>query len=391
MTPRGAPTTVFVHGFLDDAAVWRQVVDARARRTPVALVDLAGMGGRPDAAGPFTLARWADEVVGRIDDVAGPVVLVGQSLGAQVAELAAVQRPDRVVGMALLTPVPLAGTRMPADALAPFEALGGDGDAQCALRRQLSSAFPADELERLGAAGRSITPVAVADAVHAWNDGDPAGSGPSAVTAPVLVVRGGDDPFVTADVVDAGVVPRFTDVTTATVRGAGHWPHVERPALVATLLDDLVSRVSDDDDAAAGPAPAGRVREQGWTTAFDEKSADAFTETLSPQVVLRASALRAPVEGREAVAQVMAAASGMYASLRFTHEARNGPRTYLEWEASLADGTELGGVTRLLADDEGRTVDVAIHHRPLDGVLAFSEELGRRLEGRVERDRFHRA
>lgn len=382
MTQRGAPTTVFVHGFLDDAAVWRHVVEARARPTPVALVDLAGMSGRPDDPGPFTLARWADDVVRTIDDVTGPVVLVGQSLGAQVAELAAVRRPDRIVGMALLTPVPLAGTRMPADVLAPFEALGGDGPAQCLLRRQLSSAFPDDELERLGAAGARTTPEAVADAVHAWNDGDPAGSGPSTITVPVLVVRGGDDPFITAEAVDAGVVPRFADVTTATVRGAGHWPHVERPALVATLLDDLLARVSDD-------APA--VREQGWTTAFEQKTADGFGDTLAADVVLRASALRVPVEGRDAVAQVMAAASGMYTSLRFTHEARNGPRTYLEWEASLPDGTELGGVTRLLADDEGRTVDVAIHHRPLDGVLAFSAELGRRLEGRVDRDRFHTA
>ena len=110
MTQRGAPTTVFVHGFLDDAAVWRHVVEARSRPTPVALVDLAGMSGRPDGPGSFTLARWADDVVRTIDDVVGPVVLVGQSLGAQVAELAAVQRPDCIVGMALLTPVPLAGT-----------------------------------------------------------------------------------------------------------------------------------------------------------------------------------------------------------------------------------------------------------------------------------------
>jgi hypothetical protein len=48
-------------------------------------------------------------------------------------------------------------------------------------------------------------------------------------------------------------------------------------------------------------------------------------------------------------------------------------------------------VTRLVTDDRGRTVDVAIHHRPLDGALSFSAELGRRLEGRIDRDTFHRS
>ena len=86
----------------------------------------------------------------------------------------------------------------------------------------------------------------------------------------------------------------------------------------------------------------------------------------------------------------MAAASGIYTSLVFTHQAREAGRTYLEWDATLHDGTPVSGVTRLVADGTGRTVDVAIHHRPLDAALAFSAELGRRLEGRIDADTFHR-
>ncbi|GLZ55548.1 alpha/beta hydrolase [Actinomycetospora sp. NBRC 106378] len=378
---QAAPTTVFVHGFLDDGAVWRPVIDRRAHGTPTAVAELAGMGGRPRADGPCTLARHADDVTELVDGLDGPVVLVGQSMGAQVAELVAARRPDRVVGLVLVTPVPLAGAGMPADAAAPFAALGGDGEAQRAVREQLSVAFPPAELDRLTAVGAATTTAAVADAVHAWNAGDPAGAVTSPVAVPVLVVRGEQDPFVTAATVEEGVVPRFTDVAVATVADAGHWPHLERPEAVATLLDDLVDRVSGTDGSGG----------RGWTAAFGARTAAAFTDTLAADVVLRASALRAPVEGREEVAAVMAAASGLYSSLSFTHEARQGPRTYLEWVATLPDGTELGGVTRLLADDAGRTVDVAIHHRPLDGLLHFSDELGRRLEGRVARDRFHHA
>ncbi len=179
---------------------------------------------------------------------------------------------------------------------------------------------------------------------------------------------------------------RFADVTTAVVENTGHWPHIERPDTVAALVDTLVSRVS------AGPGnTAEGVEDQGWTSAFAQRSGPAFTDTFAPDVVLRASVLRAPVTGRDAVAQVMAAASGIYTSLVFTHQAREGERTYLEWDATLHDGTEVSGITRLVADEQGRTVDVAIHHRPLDGALAFSAELGRRLEGTIARDTFHRS
>ena len=385
--PQNTPlTTVFVHGFLDDAAVWTPVLHQRARPTPAVVAELAGMAGRPDAAGPYTLARHASDVVDLIDGIDGPVVVVGQSLGAQVAELAATRRPDRVVGLALLTPIPLAGSHLPPDAIAPFRALGGDADAQRQVRLQLSVAFPAEELDRLSAAGKSTTTAAVADTADAWNEGDPAGSQASPITAPVLVVRGGGDPFVTADTVESGVVARFADVTTAVVENTGHWPHIERPDTVAALVDTLVGRVS------GGPGnTAEGVEDQGWTSAFAQRSGPAFTDTFAPDVVLRASVLRAPVTGRDAVAQVMAAASGIYTSLVFTHQAREGERTYLEWDATLHDGTEVSGVTRLVADEHGRTVDVAIHHRPLDGALAFSAELGRRLEGTIARDTFHRS
>ena len=124
--PQTTPlTTVFVHGFLDDAAVWEPVIRHRTRRTPTVVADLAGMAGRPDDGGPYTLARHTADVVELVDGIAGPVVIVGQSLGAQVAELAAARRPDRVAGLVLVAPVPLAGAQLPAAAIAPFTALGG--------------------------------------------------------------------------------------------------------------------------------------------------------------------------------------------------------------------------------------------------------------------------
>ena len=53
-------------------------------------------------------------------------------------------------------------------------------------------------------------------------------------------------------------------------------------------------------------------------------------------------------------------------------------RTYLEWELE-ALGRRFQGVTVLTLDDSGLIDHVALHHRPLGGVLAFSAEMGRRL------------
>ncbi len=123
---------------------------------------------------------------------------------------------------------------------------------------------------------------------------------------------------------------------------------------------------------------AGADGSTGWTRQLTEGGPAPAGPVLAEDVVLEASALRAPLRGREQVGTVMRAAAASYARLDFTHEATNGPRTYLEWEATAADGTELAGVTVLTRNPAGEIAHVAIRHRPLDGLLEFSRELGRR-------------
>ena len=384
VTADPGPTVLYVHGFLDDGAVWAGV--SAALTAPVAgsvAIDLAGSAGRPDEPGPITLGRHAADVVAAIDATDGPVLLVGHSMGAQIAELAAVDRPQRVVGLVLVTPIPLAGSGLPAEAIEPFRALGGHAEEQRAVRRQLSSTFPEPELDRLVAAGVRVAPEAVAASADSWNDGVPDAPATSRFVGPVLIVRGAEDPFVSAEVVDVGVSPRFAGAGVAAVAAAGHWAHVEQPAAVAALLDGFVAGLRPAANTSSG------VRRQGWTTAFAEKSASSFGNALAPEVELHASVLFSPVVGREAVQTVMAAASSIYESLVFTQESTTGPRSYLEWAATAFGGVDLAGVTVLTKDDDGRIVHVAIHHRPLEAALSFSRALGDKLDGDVDRAHFY--
>src|SRR5262245_36395826 len=127
---QGAPVLVFVHGFLDGAEIWGGVVSALgARAADAVCVDLPGMGSRAGESGPFRLDRLANDVADRVHALGRPVVLVGQSMGAQVAELAAVQLGAQVKALVLLTPVPLRGTRLPAEVIETFGALGGRPEA----------------------------------------------------------------------------------------------------------------------------------------------------------------------------------------------------------------------------------------------------------------------
>lgn len=118
-----------------------------------------------------------------------------------------------------------------------------------------------------------------------------------------------------------------------------------------------------------------------WQRAFFTRDANAFAEGFAKHVVLEASALRKPVEGCERVRQVLWTAAEIYESLVFTDQARSGQRFYVEWVATAFGGKELRGSTILVTNQEGKIEHAVIQHHPLDELLAFSAELGRRMSG----------
>lgn len=131
--------------------------------------------------------------------------------------------------------------------------------------------------------------------------------------------------------------------------------------------------------------------QQEWTGAFTERSSDAFADAFADDIVLEATALRAPIHGRDNVALVMGTASKLYESLTFTHEAANGPRSYVEWEAVMPGVEPLSGCTILVRDESGKIVRALIHHRPLDRLLAFSAKMGELLaDSPIDPDVFYR-
>jgi pimeloyl-ACP methyl ester carboxylesterase len=243
---------MFIPGFLDNAALWRGVIERLAlpgwESVPV---NLRGTG-RAEPRRGATLEAYRDQVLEVLDELepesARPTVVVGHSIGAQVAELAAGCRPQSVVGLVLMTPIPLKGFPLSAEQAVGFAnaARSGDPAVAAAGRKPLLVNDSPDVLDALVRSTLATPPETALEALRAWTSGHPLGSRPSLVTAPTLLITT-DDTFASRELVRDAVAGRFLHPETAYVPGAGHWPHVEQPAAVAAILTRFVSGITDSD------------------------------------------------------------------------------------------------------------------------------------------------
>jgi hypothetical protein len=86
---------------------------------------------------------------------------------------------------------------------------------------------------------------------------------------------------------------------------------------------------------------------EGWRRGFDDRPQSAFAQRFADDIVLDATTLAKPVEGKQNVATVLAAASSIYESPEFTAESQTASTTYLQWRATAFGGTQIGGITIL--------------------------------------------
>ena len=110
LTEGTGPTVLFLPGYASDMTGFKAMaLEAWARANGRAFLrfDYGGCGQSEGAFEDQTLAGWRDDALSMIDSVAtGPVVLVGSSMGGWLMLLAAIARPDRVVGLVGVAPAP---------------------------------------------------------------------------------------------------------------------------------------------------------------------------------------------------------------------------------------------------------------------------------------------
>jgi hypothetical protein len=122
---------------------------------------------------------------------------------------------------------------------------------------------------------------------------------------------------------------------------------------------------------------------QDWIAVVGKNGTSEFATAFVAQPVLHASVLNAPCIGVEPIAAFFAVTSGMYDRLAFTHETKDSSKICLEWEGKVF-GEDVAGTTILTRNDAGLIESVQLYHRPLNIVVRFSAELGRRLQGKLD-------
>jgi pimeloyl-ACP methyl ester carboxylesterase len=229
----GEPVIVFVHGFLDDGRTWDEVA---------AEVPWASVAVELDEVPVCTLEAFAEHVTAVVDnEVAGDVVLVGQSMGSQVAELVSLRRPERVTGLVLIAPIPLGGVTLPSEMVDALRSCGGQQEVQRGIRAQLAANLPEHKMLRLLDSGMHLTPAQVAAAFEAWSGGHLEGERPTRIKAPIQIIVGDSDPVVSGQLLDDVIMSRFPGASFVEIASSGHWPHVEQPGQVVEAISRFVA------------------------------------------------------------------------------------------------------------------------------------------------------
>jgi 3-oxoadipate enol-lactonase len=108
--PTDAVPMVLLHGGGGDGTTWDRLAPRFARRRPVYVPDLRGMG-HSERTGPYSMTGFRDDLLALLDTLAlDRVVLVGHSLGGLVSLLTTLAAPKRVAALVLEEcppPVPL--------------------------------------------------------------------------------------------------------------------------------------------------------------------------------------------------------------------------------------------------------------------------------------------
>lgn len=218
----------------------------------VATADLRGHGESDTSFSAYGDEATAGDIVAlaealRLDGER--VVVLGNSMAAGAAVIAAAERPDLIAGLVLSGPFVRDG-EIGAGMRLMFRLLMQPAWIVPAWRAYLPSLFAgrhpddfAEELDRVVAAlrrpGHRRAFARTTRTTHA-----PAEAVVDRVAAPTLVVMGAADPDFPDPAAEAAWIAERTGGEVLLVEEAGHYPHTQRPEVVAPAVLALLDRVT---------------------------------------------------------------------------------------------------------------------------------------------------
>lgn len=228
------PSLLFVHGFPLNGDCWSKQVDAFKATHRVITPDLPGFGASEPAAGPETMARYADDLFTLCQHLeTGPVIVVGHSMGGYIALAFARAYPLFLRGLVLVSTK--AGPDTPEAAAARRETAtkvqGGDfGAVVKSLEPKMLSTASANP--GMAQAVRNImwtsSPHGVVAALLGMADRPDQRGHLDELRMPTLVVTGADDTLVPPSE-SADLAQGIPGADLVVIPGAGHLVAYEQP------------------------------------------------------------------------------------------------------------------------------------------------------------------
>lgn len=235
------PDVILIHGWSMSGAVFDPLLaHLPADRLRFIIPDLPGTG-RSRPADRYDIETFASTLWSLADELElTRPILVGHSMGGQIAQVMVADRPDDASALILMNPVPAAGLPLPADARALFAASAGDPDKQSTILDLACCELDDAGRAHLLAVAATASERFVVDSLAAWTAGGFA-ERLSRITARTEVIAT-SDPFLPPSFLQEAVVDLIAGATLHVFDGPGHYPLVERPAETAALLTRLIDR-----------------------------------------------------------------------------------------------------------------------------------------------------
>lgn len=237
---------VLLHGAGDQAGTWAKVAPALARSYRVVVPDLAGHGASAPDAGPLAVPAVRDGVASVLDEVAADssVIIVGNSLGAWIGSLLALERPQQIDRLVLVNGGPLRGVR---DDLSLMPADRAEAKALLAQLRDPSAdpvpGFVLDDIVRTAATGPIARLVATATEMEPYLLDGRLGE----ITVPVDLIWGASDQLFPMEYAET-MRRQLGQVRLRPIDRCGHVPHQECPERFRAVLEEVLEASAPGSD-----------------------------------------------------------------------------------------------------------------------------------------------
>lgn len=120
------------------------------------------------------------------------------------------------------------------------------------------------------------------------------------------------------------------------------------------------------------------MKSDDFRRAAESKDFSRVEELFSPDVVFRSPAVFRPYTGLDALKVLLGAVAEIFEDFRYVDQVETGDTAVLVFEARVGE-RQLNGVDVLRFGEDGLIAEMMVMIRPLSGLNALAEEMGRRL------------